>query len=487
MVKANEKFKVINPLPLNKELDTGNDDEKTEIILNENGTLSLKGVASTTSLDLHGDVINPNCIQKMKEQALSLNIHADHLYNIDDVIGTITNVIPSNDDTLVIQFDIIPSIAPKIKELLDTNVKLGLSIGGTVKEYKNNVDDNGEVIGWEILDIDLYEISLTPLPANWDTFGTVQTVKNLTQAKCITGACEIMRKTKTQENNKKQTMKELKEIKKEIESLKTEIQKESEAENIEETINTMINDMASKIKAEIDEVSAETITQLFEKLSETLKEEILEATKREIAETTKEGLTEEAVVSLFNEMAESLKTEIIDIAKNEITEEIKTEIKEEQNSELEAIRNELNTTKEIVNSFEERLSALENQKDEEGEGEGEEPTEGSQEEDRKESQEDDAGYTEVVQFMEELKQLITENKVNTDEIVEQVQTNVEKNIFGKVEENRNPTAQEPEDVKDLNGVDFIKAKTMNKSDLADKLANTRSANPFVEIMQRLAE
>ena len=41
------------------------------------------------------------------------------------------------------------------------------------------------------------EISLTGMPANWDTFGTIQeskTGKSIVKAKCLAGACHVIRK-----------------------------------------------------------------------------------------------------------------------------------------------------------------------------------------------------------------------------------------------------------------------------------------------------
>lgn len=36
--------------------------------LNDDGTLTIKGIASTTNKDLQGDVILPECIESMKKQ-----------------------------------------------------------------------------------------------------------------------------------------------------------------------------------------------------------------------------------------------------------------------------------------------------------------------------------------------------------------------------------------------------------------------------------
>ncbi len=365
MVKINEKFKVTSQLPVQKNL-------KKEVELNPDGTLTLKGVASTSNQDLHGDIINASCIQKMKEKASTLNIHADHIYDINDVIGAVTNVIPSEDSELIIEFNIIPSVASKIKELLDTGVKLGLSIGGTVKEYRQNINSDGEIIGWEILDIDLYEISLTPLPANWDTFGTVEK-QEIPHTKCITKACTIIRKSQKQHKDYYMNEEELK---------KTEI-------------------------------------------------------------------TEETVINIFNEMAEPLKHEILETVKSTLIETLKNEILENVERELEDFKDQIVT--EVQDKIKE--NTVEDEQDK---------------------------LLEVTSSIKELKTLIEEN---SKELEEKIRENVETDLLENLTNNRNPQPHQIEEK--TNGKSLIKQRTMSRQDLARKLANEKSSNPFVNILQDL--
>lgn len=159
---------------------------------NEDGTLTIEGIASTTNKDLQGDIILPSAIRSMKQQLLTTtkNLHGDHRYGLDGIYGAIKEVLDSDDTSLKIRGVIRKSKAPEIKEMLDIGVNLGLSIGGKITEYTILED------GWEIKDLRLMEISLTGMPANWDTYGTIQESmdKSIVKAKCLAGACHVIRK-----------------------------------------------------------------------------------------------------------------------------------------------------------------------------------------------------------------------------------------------------------------------------------------------------
>lgn len=169
--------------------------------LNSDGTLTIEGIASTTNKDLQGDIVLPSAIESMKHQLTTShkNLHGDHKYNLfDGIIGAIKEVVDSNDNLLKIKAIIRSKYAEEIKEMLDIGINLGLSIGGKVTDY-NPINDGG----WEIKDINLFEISLTGMPANYDTFGTVTTTKNnpIVEAKCLAGACNLIRKKIMETNN----------------------------------------------------------------------------------------------------------------------------------------------------------------------------------------------------------------------------------------------------------------------------------------------
>ena len=161
---------------------------------NDDGSLIIEGIASTTNKDLQGDIVLPSAIESMKNQLLSTskNLHGDHKYGLDSILGVVKEVLDSDDNTLIIKAVIRKTYAPTIKEMLDIGINLGLSIGGNITDYNPRKD------GWEIKDINLFEISLTGMPANFDTYGTVIATKNndsnIVESKCLAGACHLIRK-----------------------------------------------------------------------------------------------------------------------------------------------------------------------------------------------------------------------------------------------------------------------------------------------------
>ena len=171
-------------------------ESQTKYSENEDGTLVIEGVASTTNKDLQGDIVLPSAIRSMKEQLLTTtkNLHGDHWYGLEGIYGAIKDVLDSDDNSLKIRAVLRKSKSPEIKEMLDIGVNLGLSIGGKITEYTILED-----YGWEIKDLRLMEISLTGMPANWDTYGTIQEStdseeKSIVKAKCLAGACHVIRK-----------------------------------------------------------------------------------------------------------------------------------------------------------------------------------------------------------------------------------------------------------------------------------------------------
>lgn len=238
MVK--KEFKVYSPLTAKsvKEFTAKSieDEGDSERIL-------LEGIASTTSRDLHDEIVSAEAIDMMAEQALALNIHANHWYGIEDVIGAIKTA-DVDEEKLHIKFLITKKYTPDIKDLLDTGVKLGLSIGG----YVTNYDEKNRIINA----IELYEISLTPMPANWDTFGTVTTSKGLVESNCLSGACYAIVKTLDGESNME---------------VKNETHKEEESSGLtQDDVIQLINEYM----AEKEETIAQEITEKVESQLESI-------------------------------------------------------------------------------------------------------------------------------------------------------------------------------------------------------------------------
>ena len=263
----NKQFKVYSPLT-SKSVDTfitkDSDDNGDRIL--------LEGIASTTSRDLHDEIVSSTAIESMAEQAMEgLNIHGDHWYGLDDVIGAIKEATVA-EKQLKIKFLITKKHTPDIKDLLETGVRLGLSIGGYVTSY----DEKNRIINA----IELHEISLTAMPANWDTFGTVTTSKGLVESNCISGACyEIVKNLQVKE----MTTKELK------------TKEESSDEGLtQDDVIALINEyMAEKEETIAQEITEKVESQLEAIVDAKLAEQDGEETSEEEEEETKATTEEE--------------------------------------------------------------------------------------------------------------------------------------------------------------------------------------------------
>ena len=185
--KQEQKFKVYCSTNIN---DTVNKSLIAESV-EKDEPLILEAVISTNSVDLDGDYMTNECIEDMKKQALGLNIFLDHHHTVDQIVGSITEVIQTSSDVIKVKFNVIPSYEWYIMEFIENGVNLGMSIGASVLDFEDTES------GWKINKVKLVEVSITGIPANWDTFGSVQVSKTLDKedddvvvAKCINGACK---------------------------------------------------------------------------------------------------------------------------------------------------------------------------------------------------------------------------------------------------------------------------------------------------------
>lgn len=166
--------------------------------------LILEGIASTTSVDEDGDYMTEACLEDMKRQAIGLSVLNVHGRTLDDVIGKVIAIPESDDDKFKIKFKILRKYKDYILEFLDNGINLGLSIGARAIDVEPN--DKSDGYGWKVNKAKLYEISLVPLPANWDSFGSVKISKELDEdgivAKCFNGACKLIVKEHSENMNK---------------------------------------------------------------------------------------------------------------------------------------------------------------------------------------------------------------------------------------------------------------------------------------------
>ena len=278
--------------------------------LNEDGSLTITGIASTTNKDLQDDIVTQDAIESMKFQLESgLNLHGDHYYGLfDGVIGAITEVIETESDSLQIKAVILPKYAKDIQEMLAVGVKLGLSIGGSVTKYTPLEDG-----GWEIKDITLREISLTSMPANWDTYGTVTTSKGLVKSTCLTGACYTIMKNEVQmmaENEQNESL-----TREDVIDLINETMGPLKEELINETVDIVSKTFDKKISDAIEEAlnnQEEGNNPEEEEETKATEEENTEAAPEEEEEEVAEdkSLTSEEIKTLFHSEFESVKSEL---------------------------------------------------------------------------------------------------------------------------------------------------------------------------------
>jgi len=182
----------------------------------EDGALYIEGIASTTSIDEDGDYMTKSCLDDMKRQAVGLSVLKEHGRTLDDILGRVTQIIDSNEDNFKIKFKVLPRYEYYILELLENDINLGLSIGAKATDYEPN---DASEYGWKINKAKLYEISLVPLPANWDSFGSVKISKEIDNenivAKCFNGACKLLLSEQTKDiENAENLLKELEDAQK---------------------------------------------------------------------------------------------------------------------------------------------------------------------------------------------------------------------------------------------------------------------------------
>lgn len=148
---------------------------------NETEVRFVEGKASSTDKDLHGDKMAPEAIKTMAESIKfhAVNLNADHDTTWSAEIGPIVKLDVTDDNDLMIEAEL--SEMSKANDLwyalTKQNKKLGLSIGGYVKEYEmaKEEDDEveeGEQPHWYRLykDIDLDHVAVTSSPANPKTW-----------------------------------------------------------------------------------------------------------------------------------------------------------------------------------------------------------------------------------------------------------------------------------------------------------------------------
>ena len=147
----------------------------TKIVKDEKGNeveeRYVEGVASGTELDKHGDRMAPSAIESMakslKQHVIALN--AEHDTSWLGELGDIDKleVAENNDLGIKAKLNEMSSAKDLWYALREQNKKLGLSIGGYVKDYEMVKEGEGDDAKWVRLykKIDLDHIAVTSRPA----------------------------------------------------------------------------------------------------------------------------------------------------------------------------------------------------------------------------------------------------------------------------------------------------------------------------------
>lgn len=262
---------------------------KAEPNLNKDGTLTITGVASTTNQDLDGEIISEKALASLKDQAVGLNLHLDHNHDYDGGIGAITEAY-IQDNTLVITANVLPEFAQSIRDRLKLGMNMGFSIGGIpiIKNSRSNLID----------DFILLEISLTLLPANWDTFGTVET-KGLIESNCLTGACHYIlkeKKLKDKKSEEESTIEDDDDVDDNIEEEKTKMSKQK-AQNMKVIDDATKQELVNIVNEAIINLKPLILDELKEDMTK-LVQEVVATSLGEVMPKALDGITEEVKASL---------------------------------------------------------------------------------------------------------------------------------------------------------------------------------------------
>lgn len=141
------------------------------------GKMRLHGVASSTTRDLHGDVMEASALEDMERSAnQNLTIFLNHSYDIpEDVAGSVEKAVmktrgadqdgnPNHDLDMDILINDANDRAVQAWRAIDKGTKLGLSIGAVIPEGGAIRDKKSGAL--TIRNVNLLETSLVGIPAN---------------------------------------------------------------------------------------------------------------------------------------------------------------------------------------------------------------------------------------------------------------------------------------------------------------------------------
>lgn len=128
----------------------------------------LRGTATNTGVDKEDERMSKSFVGKIKKNIVGLNVFWEHEHSIDKTLGFVDDV-DGDDDNVVIDTalenegdnELVKKILNKIKH----GTKIGYSIGGKITKAKKFFDESLKKWITEIEDGEIFEVSLTAMPA----------------------------------------------------------------------------------------------------------------------------------------------------------------------------------------------------------------------------------------------------------------------------------------------------------------------------------
>lgn len=153
-------------------------------------TTTIVGLGTRFERSRTGHRMNPQFIQKMKTTVQGKPLLVNHDPN--QVAGNVTDVKPSAEDEFIPLSElltphenpIVDAPRAKVEHWLENNVQLGYSVGGIIEDFKITKEDTGQFTH-DVLDGEVMEMSITPIPAVKSSDGTIRVANTA----CPDGIC----------------------------------------------------------------------------------------------------------------------------------------------------------------------------------------------------------------------------------------------------------------------------------------------------------
>lgn len=166
----------------------------------------LIGVATNTQIDKEDERMTKNFINKIRFGCKGLNVFVEHEHSIEKTIGFIEDVGGDEDNlelSVALESEENNSLVKTILSKIDHGTKIGFSIGGKILKAKKVFDTVLNKWINEIDDGEIYEVSVTAIPAGNGTWASViqKSAKELMKTKEVVAQFnEGLQKTLAEDN-----------------------------------------------------------------------------------------------------------------------------------------------------------------------------------------------------------------------------------------------------------------------------------------------